>query len=408
MRGVLRFLRRFYRLLVPITIAAGIVAGTLVVHWLAQPNVTDSDYLNPTSTADVGGADLASALAAAHVTIRRTADIDQALDWARGGDTTLFVPAPSLLNEFSAAALTTMPSSTRVVVVDPPEQVLVAAAAPIDAVNDRWAEFPAAAGCSAPEAANAPRVGSDRHSYAGTTIVVSCYDGSVVRLGDTDMWLIGSADPFRNDRIGENDNRALVTALLSTKPTVIWLDNHDKQPKPDPGPRIANPFNKPLPLPSFGGRPPRQSLATLFPGWMWTVLGLLMLILLTLAIAASRRFGTPVTEPMPVSAKARETVEGRGRLYRKAKQPATTLNALRTIAVGQLPAILGVAATTPAGDLFGLAAARAAMPTETVEAILRTDEPRDNEELVAAVARLDNLMALLTDSSVLAHGMDRI
>jgi hypothetical protein len=47
------------------------------------------------------------------------------------------------------------------------------------------------------------------------------------------------------------------------------------------------------------------------------------------------------------------------------------------------------------------------MPRDTVEAILATDEPKTNDELVAAVARLDELMARLTHSIVSTHGLDR-
>ena len=410
MRALLRFLRRFYRLLAPITLALAAVIGALVTHALAQPSVTDRNFLNPASDAGVGGSDLAGRLAGAGVTVRRTASIDEALAWARAGDTTLFVPAPGLVNSYTAEAFTALPSSTRLVLVDPSPAVIGWTGLPVTEAGDRWAEFPAPAGCLLPEASAAPIAGTDRHEWAGPGMA-SCYGGSVVQFGDVDVWMVGSADPFRNDRIGEHGNEALAAALLSAHPTVVWLDNHHRQPEPKLGPAVRNPFNQPAAKNTgggdTGGRTVRSSMAGLFPGWVWTVLGLLLLILVVLAIAAARRFGPPVSEPMPVTAKARETVAGRGRLYRKAKQPAVALAALRAGAVRSLPAVLGVAATVPAAELYDLAAVRAGMPRDTVEAILATDEPKTNDELVAAVARLDELMARLTHSIVSTHGLDR-
>jgi len=410
MRALLRFLRRFYRLLIPITLALVAVIAVLVIHALAQPSVTDRNFLSPASDAGVGGSDLAAQLAGAGVTVRRTASIDEALAWARAGDTTLFVPAPGLVNSYTAAAFTTLPSSTRLVLVDPSPAVVSWAGLPVTEGGDRWAEFPAPAGCLLPEANAAPIAGADRHEWAGPGMA-SCYGGSVVQFGDVDVWMVGSADPFRNDRIGEHGNEALAAALLSAHPTVVWLDNHHRQPEPKLGPAVRNPFNQPAAKNTgggdTGGRTVRSSIAGLFPGWVWTVLGLLLLILVVLAIAAARRFGPPVSEPMPVTAKARETVAGRGRLYRKAKQPAAALAAVRAGAVRSLPTVLGVAATVPAAELYDLAASRAGMPRDTVEAILATDEPKTNDELVAAVARLDELMARLTHSIVSTHGLDR-
>ncbi len=414
MKAFGRFLRRFHRLLIPVAAAVLTIAGIIIVHALDQPDVTDGNYLSPASSAGIGAADLAGELRAAGVAIRNTADIDTAFTWARAGDTTLFIPAPSLLNQFTPEAWTTLPATTRLVVVDPSAATLGNTDLPVDKVDDRWVTYPAAAGCTAPEATGAGRAATDRHRYVAADLAASCYHGSVVWFAGADIWLVGSAEPFRNDHIGDYGNRALTVNLLSAHDSVVWLDNHRQQAEPPVGSAVTNPFNPPDAPPPDGQHTVR-SIAFLLPGWAWTVLGMLMLMLLLLAAAAARRFGPPVAEPLPVTAKARETVSGRGRLYRRARQPAAALATLRADAVKRLPALLGLPDGTPADAVCDAAAARSGLSRDTVDAILHTEQPSGNEDLVAAVARLDDLLGRLataatpvTDSpTALVSGMDR-
>ena len=316
--------------------------AAVAVHLLAQPSVTDGDYLNPASTAGIGGATLATGLTAANVTVRRTSDIDEALGWARAGSTTLFVPAPGLLNEYSDAALTTMPTSTRVVLVDPPTTTLIDSGAPVDEVSDSWAEFPATAGCAAPETAAAP-MGRHRPALLRRRARHHQLLRRIRRTAATTPtcgWS-DAADPFRNDRIGEHGNAALATALLvrpraassgSTSTTSNRGRSHGPSADEPVQRATARGRNRPAPPTTVQLASPSCSR----PGCgrssacsCWSVL--------VLAIAAGRRLGPPVTEPMPVTAQARETVEGRGRLYRRARQPAAAFAALRAAAIRQLP-----------------------------------------------------------------------
>lgn len=414
-----RFLKRWYRFAIPLGLVLVVTVFTLVTHALQSDDVTNGDYLNPASQAPIGAATLAGRLTASGVTVITEHGGDQALITAETGDATLFLPAPSLLNSHQLAFLTNLPSNVTVVVVAPDRGTIDQTDFPVSDINTHWSTRTAAPDCDDPEANAAGRTGVDGSEYRGE--VDACYHGALVQLRGTtpEVLLAGASDVFRNDRIGESGNRTLAMSLLDSHPRLIWLDIH--RPEPAPVVRTVAPDDTASPdaineggggnatgydrsdknQNSGGGdqaEQPRGSIARLFPPWLWTTVGLVALIMAVLALAAARRMGPPVTEPMPVTARLRESVEGRGRLYRRARQHSVTLDVLRQAAVARLAGMLGMPARTPVGTLLDLVSERTGLTRKTVDGILRDDRPRDNAELVDATRRLDRLMELLAES----------
>ena len=213
-----RLLRRFHRLLIPITHRRRPRRRhrSSSTCWRSPPSPTATTSTRPAPPASAAPTS-PPALAGANVTIRRTSDIDEALDWARAGDTTLFVPAPGAAERVQrrrvdddADAAPASCSSTR------PTKTLSRLRPRRSTTSATLGRVPGPAGCAAPGGRRravgpAPTGTATPARPSPPAATTDPWYG----CGDTDLWLVGSADPFRNDRIGEHDNRALVTALLS-------------------------------------------------------------------------------------------------------------------------------------------------------------------------------------------------
>lgn len=417
MKRLWKYLRRRHRILVPLAVFTVLLVATLIAHAGQRVDVTDPNYLNPSSTAPDGGATLAARLRAAGVDVRPVGSGQGVYDAARNGGATVFVPAPDLLLPLTLAQLSALPESTVVVLVAPGDAA-VREATGLSVARRRWATRTADPGCRLPAAVTAGPAGVDGVDYTSADAdVTSCYDGGLVAVTSGPRWVVaGASDPFRNDRIGEDGNAALATALLSGTGTVVWLDMHTAEQEPQvtgvpPSSPVTSAPSQGTDTPDTNNdqtdAPPgtgdntsnqnqgdgtRSGLGALFPGWLWATIGLVALVGLVLAVAAARRLGPPVAEPLPVTARARESLEGRGRLYKQARQPAAALNVLRASAMTHLPALLGLPRTTPTQALIEAVAAHTGYPPETVSAILVDDVPDKHADLVAAVDRLDDMM----------------
>lgn len=414
--------RRWHRMVIPLGLAVTLFLLTVIAHAIQAVDVTDTDYLSPTSNAAIGGADLAGRLTAAGVTVRRITNSDEMLTAGYTGDVTIFIPAPSLIRPATLHDIRSMAASTRVVLIAPSDTVLADMGFKGIDVRTRWAAATVAPGCAFGPAAAAGTAGVDGREYAGAGLGVDCYRGSLVQLPQVlpQLLLAGASEPFRNDRFGEAGNAALATGLLDTGSTVVWLDLHQAE---HPPPRITGPASN---APTDTDAPPvgdggsgggggggagagggggggggggagaaKNSVADLFPSWLWALVGLVALIGLALAVAGARRLGPPIPEPLPVAARGRESVEGRGRLYRAAHQPEAALRVLRNAALAQLPGLLGRPPGTRTRDLVIAAAEHTSWPEDTVAAILVDDLPGNHRQLLAATRRLDELMYAL-------------
>jgi hypothetical protein len=427
--------RRWLRVVIPFAVVVAVITGTVVVHTLQQPDATDAAFLSPISRDGIGAAALADRLAARGVVVERVTKASDALVSANHGDATLFIPAPGLVNQVYLRMIKLLPDSVRVVLVEPAALTLDRALIPVQGTKTRWAPEPVPPGCGWPEAAAAGPAGVFHVAYGEVPEESArCYGGALVaaRYLPAELVLVGSSEPFRNDRATEYGNAALATGLLGAHKRIVWLDLHHGEPapglidrspdagagappslstggSPDPDFPVADPNGPQRGQPQPGGGIPRQDARggggeppptpywKLLPLWAWLALGLLALAALLFALAQARRLGPPVSEPLPVAVRAAETVEGRGRLYRRGKARSAALAALRTAALARLRTALDLAKDAPAPVVVAEVAARTGWDPARIDAVLYGAEPGDDAELVHLTNEIDALLHLAVD-----------
>ncbi|MEU2661856.1 DUF4350 domain-containing protein [Micromonospora sp. NPDC007220] len=440
--------RRRHRLLIPLGLAAALLATTLVTRAVDQPDPGDRGFLSPVATGDDGGSRLADALRGQGVTVQRETDTLRALLAARGGAATLFVPAPGLLHPDTVGALDSLPSTTRLVLVDPSRRVLEAVRLlPVQPAGRRWAAQavgPDARGlpCPLPELRQLGRVAVGLQRYAlapgASAPVRFCFaDGLALlpRVPESTV-AVGASDPFRNDRIDEWDNRAFATALLGGPGRVVWLDLDGPEPPPVFGDGSSgSPAWSPTPGGSTGyggpgsgtgtgtgdgtgdGRPggpadpggetdddsegrgdnradrpdPPNPLWSAFPGWLWALLAQLALAALLAALWRARRLGPPAVEPLPVTVRSAETVLGRARLYEKAGARDAAARTLRSAALDRLTPRLHLPPTAPPTDVAAAVAARTGDDPRWTDEVLHGAGPETDQDLLDLARALDRL-----------------
>lgn len=176
------------------------------------------------------------------------------------------------------------------------------------------------------------------------------------------LTLLGAPGILENDQVLRADNAAVALRLLGQEPRLVWYV-----------PDLAD-----------LGADDGVSLRSLLPPWLAPALWLLLLAVLALVWWRARRLGPLAVEPLPVTVRAIETTQGRGRLYRRAGDRAHVAAVLREAARTdaarhlRLPPAAGdevvreLARRTgrPLGDLELLVGSRAPAPA-TDDALIR-------------------------------------
>ncbi len=441
--------RRWLRLVVP-PVAVLLVALTgLVVYQWEQPDEDDPAYLSPVSTAAIGARTLADGIRAAGVTITRVGGTADAFRDEHRGDVTVLLTTPQFVHPEYLRRLALLPASTHVVVVEPSRQTLLRGQLPVRTSDRALASRPSSPGCDYRPATDAGPAGVRRTRYGPVDSAVErqfarCYDDSLVVFsrGWTTMAIAGSADPFRNDRIGELGNAKLAVGLLTTRPRLVWVDlhHHEAPPEPETNPNRGGPTptssarptagptgtrTAPTRTPSRGTGPantpapqqtgesgqaaePSNPLWRAFPAWTYVVVVLLFIVFLLYALARARRMGGPVVEPLPVVVRAGETVTGRGRLYQRARAREESLTTLRSAALSRMARLLRLEPGTDREIIVGTVAAQSGWPAHTVRDTLFGPPPADDGALVAAAVQLEALVeAVTTEQPDIAEGARR-
>jgi hypothetical protein len=322
-----------------------------------------------------------------------------------------------------------MPESTPVVLVRPGDDTLARGLLPARVTGNRWASTTALPGCGYRPAADAGRAGVRRTVYDAAAPLDRCYEDSLLRMSHhgTAVTLVGSVDPFRNDRIGEHGNARLAVGLLSGAPKVVWLDLHGEEPGPrvleetgfDPSPAPAALGRDGTPDPDFPvpdpegtdegsppelGEPPDEasdgdsgpSTFDLFPATAWTVLALIAVAAVLAAAARARRLGTPVPEPLPVLVPTTETVTGRGRLYQRSRDRGAALAVLRRAARDRITHALDLPPDAERDTLVPAIAAQTGLDSDQVGTALFGPDPETDDDLVHLAAALDVIVDAVT------------
>lgn len=179
------------------------------------------------------------------------------------------------------------------------------------------------------------------------------------RDGQT-LSLLGLGSALQNGTIATKGDAALALNLLGAHGTLIWYisSNADLQ---------------------EGATP---SIADLTPGWVTPLLTLLALAGIAAMIWRGRRFGPLVVENLPVVVRASETMEGRARLYSRARARLRALDALRIGTVERLARAVGLPRTATVDEVVDAAAALTGRDRASVSALLLDALPTNDSELV--------------------------
>jgi hypothetical protein len=346
------------------------VIGVVLALYAIYQTRADRGELDPDSATPGGSRALATLLRNHDVTVDEYDDISEAMSVAGEGKVTLLVPFPGLLRSRTVERLRDLPKSVRVVLVEPDPFTLE----DLD-LDVKIAEMEAYARvrrptCGLPEAISAgdAEVGLTRYSAPRTA--TRCYDRSLVVIarGGAEIVLLGARDPLTNYRLDDHGNAALSLGLLSAHERLIWL----------------------LPRgPEAGASDKRASLGDILPPWVSTAVLMLMIAGVLAALWRSRRLGPPVAEPLPVVVRSAETVEGRARLYRRARARPEAYEALRAGAFARLLPALGLGAEPDYRAVVAAVADRSGRPMAEVQAVLYGPPPADDAGLVAAADALD-------------------
>jgi hypothetical protein len=242
-----------------------------------------------------------------------------------------------------------------------------------------------APGCALPAAkragtadagALAYSVDATRAGVAVGTQIEECYsadgDPSLVHTLGIDgrsVTLLGNAELLTNDRLDESGNAALALGLLGARSRLVWY----------------------LPTPGDVPAGAQRSLYDLVPDGVWWALVQLIVAVLLLALWRARRLGALVPEPLPVVVRATETVEGRGRLYRRSGARDKAASSLRAATLGRLLPALGLARASDAVSVAESVAARSSLTIVEVSTLLYGAAPADDGALVGLADHLDDL-----------------
>ncbi|HWL61092.1 MAG TPA: DUF4350 domain-containing protein [Microbacteriaceae bacterium] len=202
--------------------------------------------------------------------------------------------------------------------------------------------------------------------------VAGCYPtpGGLVRIAATGRTVaFGPLDALSNERITESANAALALRVLGAEPRLIWYR---------PGLSEADVTVAP-------------TMADLSPGWVVPVMLLLVATFFAAVLWRGRRLGPLVVESLPSIVPADETVRGRGRMYARARARLRAADALRIGALGRLAVRLGQPASASIDELASAAAAVTGRRAETLRALLRDDDPRDDAALLRLATELTRL-----------------
>ena len=338
-------------------------AAAIVVAALASGGGTTTP-LDPDNAGGDGARAVARVLAdqGVDLTVVRSAD---ALEGTRiDADTTIVVTSTESLGSSTARRLLAAAAPGRLVIVDPTP--LAAEALGVDPGAGQSYSAPIDADCSD------PALGA---LLDGTRIDVSsarefslpgCFRGdigSVVAVDSPGLVLLGAPDLLTNDQVLRGDNAAVALRLLGATSRLVWY----------------------LPTTSDLTGSDGVSLRRLLPAPVVPALWLTLIASITLLLWRGRRLGALVTEPLPVTVKAIETTQSRGRLYRKAADRSHAATVLRAATARRCADRLRLPAQAAAPILIQRVADHLGRPTDSIAALLDPAQPapRSDSELIA-------------------------
>jgi hypothetical protein len=232
------------------------------------------------------------------------------------------------------------------------------------------------AGCDLPELANIGAVQPDRF-FSPADGVTGCFadDGAAGVLvddrGGVRTVMVEGVSLFSNEHLADDGNAALALALLGQTGHIVWY------------------------VPSFADTDieaqTSDTLASLTPPWVTPAILLLLLAGIVAGVARGQRFGPLVTETLPVTVRASETMHGRARLTAKAGDAPHAAAALRDGSLRRLAKRLGMGARSTPVEVADAASDRLRIPRGSLHDLLAGALPQNDSELVDVSRRLAEL-----------------
>lgn len=365
---------------VVLTVFGLLVVG--IVFSLAGAGDQGAPPLDPTSANPDGGRAVARVLADEGVSVvpaESADDAGAALADAVGDATLLVVDGPYLDPERLADLIA---DASSVVIVDPAFRTLRAVAPDVllsGAADDGAVD----ADCSIPAAERA-----ERATVTGTFSIdgdgEGCFPvgdgrfGVVTVEGTTAVTVVGSPEVFANGSVTQHGNAALALGLLGGSETLVWYIPGLADVEADAPPTIGE----------------------LTPGWVVPTLLLVLAATIAAGLWRGRRFGPLVVEPLPVTVKAGETMEGRARLYQRSSARLRAVDSLRIGTIDRIASMLALSRHADAVEVAAAAAALTGRNPGEVRAVLVDAIPRSDADLVGlsdALTLLETQIRSITD-----------
>jgi hypothetical protein len=324
---------------------------------------------DPRSTNPTGTAALAQLLSDQGVAVSATTRVDEAVA-SSDTATTLVVANADRLSGSEARRLLDA-GSVRMVLVRPNTPALQTFGLAATGVSP--ADGQLAPGCDQPGAQRAGSIAmSDmRASYrAAAGAELACYptESGFAHLrirADADLVDL-VAGGLSNDALADEGNASFATTLLGSQPKVVWLMP---------------------PRPAGAGQGNDQP--TLLPGWWQLAVVQAFVAVLALGLWRGRRLGPILTETLPVTVRASETVEGHGRLYYRLGARDRAAEALRSAARARLGRAFGH--RDDPDQLSSVVADRTGRDVRSVQGLLYGVAPDTDDHLRDLAVGLDQL-----------------
>ncbi len=198
-------------------------------------------------------------------------------------------------------------------------------------------------------------VGEDRYAYATDTLP----SGAALRV-------LADPGPATNAHLAQEGHAALAVRALGHHDRLLWLDGQRLE-----SPSIWN------------------SSST--PTWLPVLIFQLVVIAGTLAVVQGRRFGSLLSEELPVVVRSTETTFARGHLYRRGSDRPRAAEALRSGTALRLGIALGLAPGTLRRDVIAAVAQASGVDPVMVDSLLYGPPPTNDKALATLAVQLDQL-----------------
>lgn len=206
--------------------------------------------------------------------------------------------------------------------------------------------------------------GCFRGSDGGAALLIADREGARISF-------IEATRMLSNRHLADDGNAALGLALLAQTDHVVWYVGSLED-----GDRVAD---------------APATLGELTPAWLTPAI----LLLLVAGVAAiwwrGARFGPLVSESLPVTVRASETMHGRARLTAKAADAAHAAAAIRAGTRARLAQRLALSARATAVEVADAASDRLGIPRGSLHDLLDGAPPTDDRELIELARRLAEL-----------------